>query len=107
MKHLKFSVLVHTPVTAEPFDAPAGVSVSDEERIIYFDSEGLSLLSISIALASGVTAQVVGAWLYERFVKPKDSKPAKETKLNERVLTVVTRDEFIQLVEREIHERTE
>ena len=102
MKHLKFSVLVHTPVTAEPFDPPAGIAVSDTDRVIYFDAEGLSLLNIVIEIGRDVAAPVLAAWLYDRFVSRKPSKPAKETKLNERVITFGSRDQFIQLVEREI-----
>lgn len=102
MKHLKFSVLVHTPVTSEPFDPPAGVTVSDTDRVIYFDAEGLSLLNIVIEFGRDVAAPVLAAWLYNRFVNRKPSKPAKETKLNERVITFGSRDQFMQIVEREI-----
>jgi hypothetical protein len=102
MKQLNFAVLVHTPVTAEPFDAPAGVTISNEDRVTYFDAEGLSLLTITISFATGVTGQILASWLYDRFVRPKSSKPAKEIKLNERVITVRSRDEFIQLIEHEI-----
>jgi hypothetical protein len=102
MKRLKFAVLVHTPVTMEPFHPPAGVTISGEDHVTYFDAEGLSLLTITISFATGVASQILAAWLYDRFVKPKSSKPAKETKLNERVVTIRSRDEFIQLVEREI-----
>ena len=102
MKHVKFSVLVHTPVTAEPFDPPRGVTYSEPDVVIYFDTEGLSLLAILIEVGRDVAAPVFAAWLYDRFVSRKPSKPAKQTKLNERVITFGTRDEFIQLVEREL-----
>lgn len=102
MKHLKFSVLVHTPVTAEPFDPPPGITVSDADRVTYFDAEGLSLLKIVIEIGRDVAAPILAAWLYDRFVNRKPSKPAKKIKLNERVVTVGSRDQFIQLVEREI-----
>ncbi len=102
MKHIQFSVLVHTPVTIEPFSAPAGVAVSDVDRVIYFDAAGLSLLSMIIGFTGGVTAQVLGSWLYDRFVKPKTSKPAKEIKINERIITAASREQFIQVLEREI-----
>jgi hypothetical protein len=102
MKHLKFSVLVHTPVTEEPFEAPAGVTVSEANRVIYFDAEGLSLLNIVIEIGRDVAAPILAAWLYDRFVNRKSSKPAKETKINERVITFGSRDQFIQIVEREI-----
>ena len=107
MKHLTFSVLVHTPVAAEPFDPPEGVTITEHDCTIYFDAEGLSLLTIAIEIGRDVAAPIFAAWLYDRFVSRKPSKPAKETKINERVITVGSRDEFIQLVEREIHERTE
>ena len=102
MKHLRFSVLVHTPVTMKPFDPPSGITIAHEDRVTYFDAEGLSLLSITIGFASGVSAQILASWLYDRFIKPKTSKPAKETKLNERVITVGSRDQFIQIIEREM-----
>jgi hypothetical protein len=100
--NFRFSVLVHTPVTEEPFDPPAGVTITNVERIIYFDQEGLSLLTIAIEVGRDVVAPILALWLYERFIKPKGSKPAKETRINERLITVGARDEFIKLVEREI-----
>jgi hypothetical protein len=46
------------------------------------------LLSIAIEIGRDVAASILAAWLYDRFVRPKASKPAKETKLNERVIAV-------------------
>ena len=76
--------------------------MSDTDQVIYFDAEGLSLLNIVIEIGRDVAAPVLAAWLYDRFVSRKPSKPAKETKLNERVITFGNRDQFMQLVEREI-----
>lgn len=100
--HLKFSVLVNAPVATEPFNPPEGVTIADRDCIIYFDAEGLSLLTMVIEIGRDVAAPILAAWLYDRFVSRESSKPAKEAKINERVITVGSRNEFIQWVQREI-----
>ena len=102
MPHLTFSVLVHTPVTFDPYDPPAGVAITDHQTKTYFDAEGLSLLTLALEIGRGIAAPIVAMWLYDRFVKPKESKPARKIRINEREITVGSREEFVRLIEREI-----
>jgi hypothetical protein len=104
MKRIVFSVLVHTPVTFEPFDEPAGVTIAGKKCVTYFDSEGLSLLTIGIEIGRDFAAPILCAWLYDRFVKNPSHKSSKDVKINERTITYITRDEFLHAVEREIQQ---
>jgi hypothetical protein len=104
---LTFSALLPASAIPDRLDPPEGIEIIDRKGITYFDAEGLSLLSIAIALGTGVTAQILANWLYDQFIKPKSGKGSKKTKINERVVKIRSRDEFVELIEREITENEE
>jgi hypothetical protein len=104
----RVSISIHgsSPDLEIPEDIIEGVTILDHEKIFYFDADGLADLNLVIEITRGVALPLLAMWIYDKFIK-KDSKTiAKETKINEKVITFVSRDEFIQLVQREI-EKTE
>ena len=104
MAQINFSVLVPTRATLTRPQPPPGIIIVDRQARTQFSQEGLSLLTVTIEFSLAVGAGVVATWLYDTFVKPSPTDSARQIKINEKVVTVVTADQLQQLIEREITE---
>lgn len=60
-------------------------------------AETISFLAIMISFASGLSSQVLGAWLYDKFLKPKSEGPAYRLHINGKEIS--TRAELQDLVD--------
>ncbi len=102
MARIKLSVLGPAHEVLARLHPPPGIIVADTEVRSWFSEGGLSLLTVTIEFGVAVSASVVAKWLFDTFVKPNPTDCARQIKINEKVVTVVTENQFQQLIEREI-----
>jgi hypothetical protein len=54
-----------------------------------------------LTFASGVSASIIGAWIYDKIRKAKD-KPEFSIKINERIVRQIDENSIIEAIQREI-----
>jgi len=100
---ISLSLYIPTSIAMNPSPPPDGVEIKHREQIIEFDSEGFSVLNLVIEISSSVSASVLAAWLYDKFVKKeKETQRERSIKINETELTCVTKDGILREVKRQI-----
>lgn len=91
-----------TPLILAYNDFPKGVQIIHRQPEMARRSANYSDIAIGVlTFASGVSASIVAAWIYDKIKRVKD-KPGFQIKINEKTVRQFDENSITEMIEREI-----
>lgn len=82
-------------------DLPKGVALIRQPVMERRDADYLAVATGVLNFASGISAGIIGAWIYDKIKKAKD-KPKFWIKINEKMVRQIDENSITEMVQREI-----
>ena len=82
-------------------DLPKGVDLIRQPVMERRDADYIAVATGVLTFASGVSASIIGAWIYDKIRKVKD-KPQFWIKINEKIVRQIDENSITEIVQREI-----
>ncbi len=82
-------------------DLPEGVEFIRQPVMERRDADYLAVATGLLTFVSGVSASIIGAWIYNKIKKVKD-KPEFWIKINEKMVRQIDENSITEIVQREI-----
>jgi hypothetical protein len=101
---MKMQIRIETtfiPLILAYDDLPKGVTLIRQPVMERRDADYLAIAEGILTFASGVSASIIAAWIYDKIKKVKD-KPEFRIKINEKIVRQIDENSITEMIQREI-----
>jgi hypothetical protein len=104
MERIKMEIKIETtfiPLLLAYDDLPKGVELIRNPVMERRDADYVAVATGVLMFASGVSASIIAAWIYDKIKNVKD-KPQFWMKINEKIVRQIDENSITEIIQREI-----